>query len=202
MSVFETLCKRSKCNMQFIRPHLQWADNLTSHKLCREAFMDIMNSYGGRDQFDMSVITRYYHEDTILEVNEQKQKSCYMFLPEHTVTPDAPLELFQGTKIDLSVTRFPLNNCFHHERQLLLFRQEGMGYIMEMEILLPWIRDPCERYADAEQIFSLSEPSSGDTDPEGSDDPPDPSVSYSYRFQVKNAGGLRWAEHVGRLGKK
>lgn len=211
--VFETLCrsdKRSKCNTQFIRPHIPWADNLISHRLSREAFMDVLEKYGGRDQFDVSVVTRYYHEDMTLEVDGQKRKRCYMFLPEHTVTPAGQLELFQGTKIDLSVTRFPLNNYFHHERQLLLLRQEGIGYVLEMEILLPLIREPHERYADVEQIFSLSDSSSDSaSDPalqeeEESDDDDlrDPSVSYSYQFQVKNAGVLRWSEHVGRLGKK
>lgn len=198
----------SRCNnTQYIQPHTQLAEHVISHKLSREKFMGIVEAYGGRDRFTPSIITRYFHEDMILEVDEQKQKSCYMFLPDYKVTsfPEASLELFQGTKVDLSVTRFPLNNMFHHERQQILLTLEGVGYVLCMEILLPWIREPCDRYADLERIFDLGSNVGGLDIDECSEPEPetetetesDPAISYSYRFYIR--GIINWSDHENRL---
>jgi hypothetical protein len=167
-------------NSIYIQPYHALADNVISHRIKPSCFMRILNIYGGLDAFTRNVDTKYYHEDTVLEIDKYKNKCCYMIqdVKDHSIDVERKLVLVQENRITLSVMRFPLNRTYHHERQSIILIQEGIGYTLELEILVPNIKDPIDRLSELPHILNLLETSD--------DIQPEDLISQSFRFYFKH----------------
>jgi hypothetical protein len=184
----------SPCNRVYIQPHYPLSDNVISHKITSAQFSEILKQYGDLTSFQKTVVTKYYHEDVVLQVNCDKTTKCYM-TSRHSVDvgsgSESSLELVQENVVDLSVMKFPLKNKFHHERQAVLLIQDGLGYSLELEILVPGIKEPRSRLVDLSQIMLFDSPESKDSEEPAA-------FSLSFRFMIKSST-LDVNKHIARL---
>lgn len=167
----------TKSNLIYIQPYYPLADKIISHRITIDQLQQLLDLYGGIDKFAQDVLTHYHYHDMVLEVNSAKQKACYItYVNDHTV--GSHYELVMANRVDLSVTRFPLTKNYHHARQSVVLSRHGNGYRLDIEILLPNIKDPQERYSELPSILDWKD--------DDNDDVECPYISLSFKYIVKN----------------
>lgn len=123
----------------YLQPHLALADNIVSHRVTRQHFLQILRQWAS-DKMVIDVVTRYYQYDMILEVC-QGHKRCYTTNIHGTPTIYGDLELVYSTIYEVPVTAFPLDKNFHHERQaIVLTIPLDSNATLIMEILITGIK--------------------------------------------------------------
>ena len=130
-------------NCTYIQPHTALAENITSHAIDTDMFLEIMDTYklsvsNGR------VVTRYYYEDQILEVDEAGRMSSYV-AHLHDRHIDTCYELVIANQTTSSVMRFPLSKDYHHVRQSIVFTVDMDNWRLELEMLVVGIKHSATR---------------------------------------------------------
>lgn len=173
----------------WFHPYKMLADNIACHRISTKAFKQLMITTGLSAK-DGRIITKYYHLDQIMEVDETGHKICYVSYPKHRFT-EGSIELVTALKYNLSPQSFPLRKNYHHERQAIIFTKAYKGYKLELEILLTGITKTSDRNiqgildsmkSDSDSGSDLDSGSGSDSDPDLDSDV----ISLSYQLIAEN----------------
>ena len=176
----------SKADYKYIQPHLPLADNIVSHGVSPKIFLRILNEYGGLSMFHLDIITKYYYEDLILEVDTSKNRSCYI-MQRQDYTVDSTLEFVGENRHSIFPLHFPLAKNYHHERQSIILKSKTC-HALQLEILVEGIIDPVERLKDIPIIIEHLQcpPTETGTESESTND----ALSLSYRIHVNGMNSV------------
>ena len=165
----------SKSSHKYIQPRLPLADNIVSHSIPSEVFLRILNHYGGLSAFQSEIMTKYYYENMILEVNSQRDAKCYIICRRDHDTDEKGVEFVGEHRLILAPMCFPLSKDYHHERQSIILTLGAL----ELEVLLPNILDPKQRTGEITKVIANLET---ETEPEMETN----HISLSYKIHVEH----------------
>ena len=135
-----------------VQPHFLLADNIISHAIGPRVFLELMKLYEINPVSDSNIITRYFYCDQIMELDQARNKK---FFVSHIQNREVycGVEILTVNRFDLSITSFPINDHYHHERQSVVFSKSlDTGIDIKLEILVSKILDPAIR---SQQIPAL-----------------------------------------------
>jgi len=185
----EQLILASKATHRYIQPHYEWAECITSHRISRKSFIDLMNCYKPTEQ---RIVTTYHNTDMIYVdtfycYDKIRSATCYTLTRHEDETLDN-LEYIGEDTFNLSINKFAPSLNYSHERQSLQLVSCNHSYSMILEILIPSIVNPTNLNTKAiiEQLLT---------------DNIINIISLSYRFMIKKISQIELADQIANLKK-
>jgi hypothetical protein len=176
-SKFVSDIKKCKLNYLYCRPALLLADNIISHQISKESWLDIYNYFSSCKKFRKGkIITYYYKDNYILEIDVTSGKKELVVSYQHSFA-DIFLEKCQDefpnpscrptimfsaeNRYVLDEKKFPLLYEYDHVRQKIEYELILEGIIVKMELLLKnldnsHISKIVSEAVDHENVFSYS----------------------------------------------
>jgi len=141
------------------------------------AFLALLHHYG-LTTADGTVITRYFHYNQIMEVENGTIK-CYIDRSHETVVDvDHNMEMLGVNRVNLDPMSFPLRSNYHHERQSIVFTKKiDLDLEVQIDIIVEGIIEPQKRKEQTPHLLELLK--------ENNIDDSSPIISVSYLLITK-----------------
>mgnify|MGYP003383978364 CR=1 FL=1 len=179
MHILITRALASKANCKYIQPCYPLGENIMSHRVTLQQFADVLNHYTSQ-AFRKKIITRYYHDDLILEVCHDKHKCYVVYRGEYQYDEECGMEFVGEDRHDLSVTQFPHRKKYHHERQFLVLTFENIV----LEVALIGIKSDRSMVGLVENILDEAEQDTSLLEQEDGESSDSQMLSYSLKIMV------------------
>ena len=167
---------KSNTNTRYIQPALKLCDNIISHSIRADSWLDIYNYFksrrGIKQKTGPELITRYYDRDHVLTVKSTGDSNSmnlhinfrndYMmldtesktdFLPDPSLQPT--LEFVGENSFELNTSQFSVSFDYDHIRQSIQYTIRFKGYYVVFELLIEGLKS----YADiSSELLHLTMP--------------------------------------------
>jgi len=172
----------SRTKTRYIQPSLRIADNIVSHKIGPDAWLEIFQYFNTktRTKPKPELVTTYFDQEQVLTVTNTTKNLHIIFRNDYFVFNNEPkrdllpdphkqptLEFVGENSFELNISQFPVAYEYSHIRQSIVFKMIFEHFDMVFEVLVEGLNSyedinhqllklPVEQLIREETIFSHS----------------------------------------------